>query len=61
MKRVMDFLETRVVDVRVDLRGRDARMAEHFLYLAQVGAAGQKDALRMCGGGVWAQVRVAAG
>ena len=38
----MDFLEPRVVDVRVDLRRRDAGVAEHFLHLPQVGAAGEQ-------------------
>ncbi len=39
MKLVVDRLETRRVDVRVDLRGGDAGMAEHLLHLPQVGAA----------------------
>ena len=41
MERVVDFLETRVVDVGVNLRRRDAGVAEHFLHLTQVGATGQ--------------------
>ena len=40
VKRVVDFLEPRVVDVGVDLRRGDAGVAEHFLHLAQIGAAG---------------------
>ena len=42
MKRRVDLLEPRVVDVRVDLRRGDAGVAEHFLHLPQVGAAGQQ-------------------
>ena len=41
MKRVVHLLQPRVVDVRVDLRRRDAGVAEHFLHLPQIGAAGQ--------------------
>ena len=39
MKLVVDRLETRRVDVGVNLRGGDAGMAEHFLHLPQVGTA----------------------
>ena len=35
MERVVHLLEPRVVDVRVDLRRGDARVAEHFLHLPQ--------------------------
>ena len=42
MKRVMHLLEPRVIDVRVDLRRRDAGVTEHFLHLPQVGPAGQQ-------------------
>ena len=38
----MDALEAREIDVGVNLRGADAGVAEHFLHLAQVGAAGQQ-------------------
>ena len=31
-----------MVDVGIDLRRRDARVAEHFLNLAQIGAASQQ-------------------
>ena len=48
VKRVVDLLQPRVVDVRVDLRRGDAGVAEHFLHLPQVGAAGQADAWRSC-------------
>ena len=42
MELAVDRLEPRRIDVRVDLRGGDARMAEHLLHLPQVGAAGQQ-------------------
>ena len=38
VKLAMDFLEPRVIDVGVDLCGCDARVAEHFLHLAKIGA-----------------------
>ena len=41
MKLLVDTLEAGSVDVGVDLRRTDAGVAEHFLHLAQVGAAGQ--------------------
>ncbi len=37
----MHRLQPRRIDVRVDLRGGDAGVAEHLLHLAQIGAAGQ--------------------
>ena len=57
----MDFLETRVVDVCVDLRGRDARVAQHFLNLAQVGAASQQVRCERVAKRMRAEFRVAAG
>jgi hypothetical protein len=42
VKFVVYLFQTRVVDVGVDLRGGDAGVAEHFLHLAQVGAAGEQ-------------------
>ena len=35
----MDFLQSRLVDMGVDLCGRDARMAQHLLDLTQVSPA----------------------
>ena len=37
----MHLLQARLIDVRVDLRRRDARMAEEFLHLPQIGTAGE--------------------
>ena len=42
MKLSVHLLESRVVDVCVDLRGGDAGVAQHLLHLPQVGAASQK-------------------
>lgn len=42
MELVVNFFKSRLVDVRVDLSGRDAGVAKHFLDLAQVGAAGEQ-------------------
>ncbi len=41
MELAMDLFEPRLVDVRVNLRGGKARMAEHFLDGAEVGAVTQ--------------------
>ena len=41
MKLLMDFLQSRCVDVRVDLGGGDTGVAQHFLDLSQIGAARQ--------------------
>ena len=38
----MHFLQTRLVDVRVDLRCGDAGVAQHFLDLPQIGSAGKQ-------------------
>ena len=38
----MHFLEPGVVDVRVDLRSRDTRVAEQFLHLPEVGTTGKQ-------------------
>ena len=42
MKRVVYLLQPRVIDVRVNLRRRDAGMPQHLLHLPQIGAAGQE-------------------
>ena len=42
VKLAMDFLQPRVVNMRVQLRGGDTYVAEHFLDLPQVGAARQE-------------------
>ena len=42
MEAIVDFLQSRLIDVRVDLRRGNAGMAEHFLDLAQVGSAGEQ-------------------
>ena len=41
MKLLVHRLQPRRIDVGVDLRGGDAGVAEHFLHLPQIGAAGQ--------------------
>ena len=41
MELFVNGLQPRGIDVRVNLRGGDARVAEHFLHLPQIGAAGQ--------------------
>ena len=41
MKLPVHFLQPRLVHVRVDLRGLNAGVSEHFLDLPQVGAAGR--------------------
>lgn len=38
----MDFLQPRMFHMRIDLRGLDACMAQHFLDQPQVGSAGQQ-------------------
>ena len=35
---LVNFAQTRHIDMGVDLRRRDALMSKHFLYLAQIGA-----------------------
>ena len=45
----MDCLEPGRIDVGVDLRRGDARMAEHLLHLPQVGPARPKDAWQSYG------------
>ena len=42
VKLLVDCLESFAGDVRVHFRGRDARVAEQFLYDAQVGAVFQQ-------------------
>ena len=42
VKLPVDLLETRLVDVRVDLRGGEAGVAEHFLDRAQVRAMAEQ-------------------
>ena len=41
VKLLVDRFEPRRIDVRVELRGGDACVAEHFLDLPKIGAAGQ--------------------
>ena len=41
MKLAMDFFESGLIDVGIDLRCGDAGVAEEFLNLAEVGAAGE--------------------
>ena len=48
MKLPVHPLQPRLIDVRVDLRRGDAGVAEHFLHLPQVGAAGQAGAWQSC-------------
>ena len=49
----MNRFQPTVLDVRVDLRGRDAGVAEHFLQGADFGAAGK----HVCGEAVSQSVR----
>jgi hypothetical protein len=42
MKLPMHFFQSRVLDMRVDLSGLDAGVAEHLLNQSQVRAAGQQ-------------------
>ncbi len=42
MKSIVNFLQSRLIDVRIDLRRRDTRVAQHLLDLAQVGSTGQQ-------------------
>ena len=42
MKLSVDLLEARLVDMRVNLRGRKARVTEHFLDGAKVGPVSQQ-------------------
>ena len=39
MKLAVNALQSRGIDVRVDLGGRDVGMPKHFLNLAQIGSA----------------------
>ena len=41
MELPVDLLQPRLINVCVDLRGRNAGVPEHLLYLPQVRAAGQ--------------------
>ena len=42
MKLLVHPLQTRHVDMGIELRRRDTGMAQHFLDLSQIGAAGQQ-------------------
>ena len=53
MELPVNLLEPRLVDVRVNLRGGEARVAEHFLDRAQVRAVAEQ----MRGEGMAQQVR----
>jgi hypothetical protein len=41
MKLLMDFLQSRLIDVSIDLSRRDTGVTEHLLDLPQVGSAGE--------------------
>src|SRR5262249_27261566 len=53
VKLLMNPFESRWIDMRVDLRGADAGVAEHFLNLSEVGAPGDQvrgEAVTQCVG-----------